>query len=228
MAPNTEIAYFKLKDPKETLEGSGEAATTAQEIFDTIIAIDGVQRIYWGKAVEDPSIVRVFIEWESIEHHTKFQTSEAMGPFVQKFMTIFSETTLMAHSNLKDIVNTARDVYTSPASELLTVFFPAGYTTAQQDKFEADIHKLVNNIGEAKGFRAVAAGWGLEDDIPNLTKPETKGKAFFFLVGWDTIQDHMNVREGDAFKENIHLLRDAEDLQGFLNMHFHGKEVVRK
>lgn len=229
MASTTEIVILKLKDSAETLEGNGKGTATWQDIIDEILSQDGAQRLYWGKAIEDASMVRLFVEWNSIDHHKKFEGSEAYKPFVKKVMTVFSEITLMAHSNLKPLQHTTRDVFTSPASELLSVFFSAEYTTAQRDKFEAGMHQFLKNIeGKAKGSRAAAAGWGVEDDITNLKIPGLKGRAFFLFIGWDKVEDHLQFRGTDAYKENIHFIRDAEDLRDFLNMHFHGKEVVSK
>jgi quinol monooxygenase YgiN len=228
MSPTTEIAILKLKDSTETLEGSSQAASTWQEILDEILSSEGAQRLYWGKAVEDPSLVRLFIEWESLEHHKKVQASEPYAALIEKIDIIFSEVTLVAHSNLKDLQHTARDVFTSPAAELLTVFFPAEYTAAQQEKFEAGMHQLLKNIeGKAKGARAAAAGWGMESDIANLKISGYKGRAFFLCIGWDRVEDHLQFRGTDAYKDNIHFIRDAEDLRDFLNMHFHGKEMVK-
>jgi hypothetical protein len=143
-------------------------------------------------------------------------------------MSIFSEIVLVAHSNLKAIQHTARDVFTSPAAELLTVFFPAEYTVAQQENFEAGMHQFLKNIeGKAEGARAAAAGWGMESDIANLKILGLKGRAFFLFIGWDRVEDHLQFRGTDAYKDNIHFIRDAEDLRDFLNMHFHGKEMVK-
>jgi hypothetical protein len=229
MAPVTEILIAKLKDSAESLEGSGEGASIWQETIDTIIVQDGVQRLYWGKVVEDASMVRMFIDWETFEHHKSFEASDTYHPFVEKFMSICSEVVLMSHSEIIPLDKTVRDVFTSPATELLSVFFPAEYTAVQQDKYKEGIQQLIKSIeGKAKGARAAAIGWAIEDNLPNLQKPELKGRIFFLFIGWDSVEDHLEFRGTDIFKENIHYVRQVEGMQGLLNMHFHGKEVVRK
>lgn len=229
MAPTTEIVILKLKDSTESLEGDSDAATLWSQSLTTILSQPGVQRLHWGTAIEDPSLLRLFIDWDTLSQHKTFEASDAYAPFVENVLSFCLEVTLMAHAILTDLQGTARDVFTSPASELLTVFFPAEYTFAQQSKFESGMHQFLRNIaGKAAGSRAAAAGWGLESDIPNLKIPGLKGRAFFLFIGWERVEDHLRFRGMEAYKENIHFIRDAEDLRNFVNMHFHGKEVVEE
>jgi heme-degrading monooxygenase HmoA len=224
MAPITEVVVLRIAESAGSLEGTGEGASIWKELIQTIIAQDGVQRLYWGLAVEDQTILRLFVVWESLEHHKKFQASEAHGPFIKTALTIFSFL-LMSHTELSPL---AKDVFESPAAELLTAWFPAEYTSTQQETVESNIHKMLKAVdGKAKGSRGGVTGWGVENDVKNLKRPELTGKAFFLFIGWDTVEDHEAFRGTDLFKENIHLLRNAEDMQDFLNMHSHLKEVSR-
>jgi hypothetical protein len=227
MAPTTEIVILKLKDPASSLSDSSPTATLWHSILSTAISQPGAQRLHWGVVIEDPSLVRLFIDWDTLAHHKTFEASEAYAPFVENVLTIFSEITLMAHTDLKDLNGTARDVFTSPASEMLSVFFPTEYTSAQQDTFEKGMYQFLANIeGKAPGSRAAAAGWGFESDIPNLKIEGEKGRAFFLFIGWNKVEDHLAFRGTEAYRENIHFIAGAEVLRGFVNMHMHGREVV--
>lgn len=224
MAPVIEVVVLKIAESTGSLEGTGGGASTWQQLIQTIIAQDGVKRLYWGIAVENSTILRLFVEWDSLDHHKKFQASEAHSPFIKKVLTIFSEFLLVAHTELSA---SGRDVFTSPAVELLTVFFPAEYTSLQQDTVTTNIQKMLLAIeGKAKGVRTGVTGWAIESDLKNLKKPGVKGQALFLFIGWDAVEDHIAFRGTDTYKDNIHFLRDAEDLQDFLNMHSHLKEVA--
>jgi len=88
--------------------------------------------------------------------------------------------------------------------------------------------QFIKNLeGKAKGTRAAAAGWGFEDDLPNLKIAGLKGRTFFLFIGWDAVEDHLQFRTTDAYKDNIHFIRDAEDLRDFLNMHYHAKVITK-
>jgi heme-degrading monooxygenase HmoA len=224
MAPITEVVILRIAESAGSLEGTGDGASVWKELIQTIIAQDGVQRLYWGIGVEDQTILRLFIVWESLEHHKKFQASEAHGPFIKTSLSIFSFL-LVAHTELSPL---AKDVFGSPAAELLTAWFPTEYTSTQQEIVESNVHKMLKAVdGKAKGSRGAVTGWGVENDVKNLKRPGVTGKVFFLFVGWDTVEDHLAFRGSDLYKENIHFFRDAEDMQDFLPMHSHLKEVSR-
>ena len=44
--------------------------------LNAILDQEGAQRAYWSLEVENPSMLRVFIDWDSVDHHTKFAESE--------------------------------------------------------------------------------------------------------------------------------------------------------
>lgn len=60
MAPVTEVAYLTLK-PGVELAGSSTSAQAWSESIRTIQAQEGYQRLYWGVAVENPSLLMLLI-----------------------------------------------------------------------------------------------------------------------------------------------------------------------
>ena len=55
MAPATEIAVLPLVSGAEIEDPSTPAGTVWKSTLDTIHAQSGVQRIYWGRQIENPS-----------------------------------------------------------------------------------------------------------------------------------------------------------------------------
>lgn len=114
---------------------------------------------------------------------------------------------------------------TSPATEVLTVFFPTSYSEADQQKFESNMKELVGALEKnADGFKGSAAGWAIEE-VDNAKAEGGKAKAFVAVIGWQSVKHHHDFRENKAFKDNIHLLRDAKDLVGFEVFHVPFLEV---
>lgn len=108
-------------------------------------------------------------------------------------------------------------------TEFLTVYFPAEYSAEDQKAFEQNIQEFGDVAkGNAEGFRAGRAGWVVEE----LSDPTTseKRKAFVVLAGWDKVESHLNYRNNQAYKDNVHLLRGAKDLKGVVNVHVAVKE----
>lgn len=229
MSSPTEILILKLKDSSETLEGSGPAATTWKDAMNKLLTPDGARRVHWGKVLENPSWVRVFIEWDSLEHCMEFHPTDAFASFAEKTMTVFSDKILVAHAHLEYFHGTACEAFNAPATELLSIFFPADYTDAQAEVFEAGMRRFLQQLmPEAEAARGAAGGWVTEVVPPDPSWPSTNRKTYFLCIGWASVEDHMKARYTQVFKENIHLIREADGFQDLLNMHFHGQEVVQQ
>jgi len=121
-------------------------------------------------------------------------------------MTIVDGSIDMMHANFtphppSDAVSRT----TSPATEVLTCYF-----TAKDESFEGNANKLLDVIKEkAKGFKAASVGWVIEDVEHESIGKGKKGKAFVAVIGWESVEAHMNFRETQDFKDKIHLLREG-------------------
>ena len=76
MAPVTESAHLPLKTGATPADPNSPAGSIWQGALSTILNQPGAQRAYWGLEVEKPSTLRLFVDWESIDHHKKFMESE--------------------------------------------------------------------------------------------------------------------------------------------------------
>ena len=149
-------------------------------------------------------------------------------PFVEHFGTITSlDKIQLYHANLEPHPpNQVLGRSTSPATEILLLYFPTDYSKADQDKFESDTKKLLGIVEKnSDKYTASAGGWVVEElAIPGT---EEKAKAWAGFIGWKSVQDHLDFRFTEVFKENIHLLRGAKDLKKLAVVHYHGNEVQK-
>lgn len=92
------------------------------------------------------------------------------------------------------------------AIEVLSLYFPPDFTSEQKkdiedawDAFEKD------GLQPASELRGVTKGWTLETDVPVLggETPGEKGIAWVLLIGWNSVEGHMENRTRDHFKESI-------------------------
>ena len=94
MAPVTEIAYFPLKAGTNVKDVNSQAGQSWANIISTVLDQDGAQRGYFGMEVENPSMLRVFVDWDTVEQHRKFLASEYTRPFPKRSLywlyTLFS------------------------------------------------------------------------------------------------------------------------------------------
>jgi heme-degrading monooxygenase HmoA len=224
----TEIALLKLKADSNVNDASSAAGKSWQESLKDVLSQPGAQRAYWGTSEETPTMLRLFIDWDSVDSHKNFMSSDSYAAFGGKLMSLLDGVEGVSHANLTPHPpSAALSEKSSPATELLTVYFPKDYSSAQQEKFAADFKQLEQAIKEngKDHYVASAGGWCVEEEVVNPANKEIKGKAFFAAIGWRSVQHHLDFRNTSAFKENIHLLRGAEGLLGLHVEHYHGKEV---
>lgn len=72
----TEIVFLPLQPGKIPDDRTTPAGKVHSELLAILLSQPGVQRAYWGRQVEDPRMLRWFVDWDDIEDHKKFMSSE--------------------------------------------------------------------------------------------------------------------------------------------------------
>lgn len=213
MTPATELATIPLVSGATIEDADSPAGKIWHTTLDTVSQQEGFQRCYWGREVENPSVLQLFVDWDSLDAHKKFIASPIYEAFGKHLMTIVDGPLTMLHANLTPHPATAALGTASPVTEVLTV-----YVEKEENDFVTKINQLAKVISEnADGYKGVAGGWVIED----VEYKGKKGKAYVVTLGWESVEAHMAFRETAAFKENIHLIRD-----GPLGMELHHTEFV--
>ncbi|KIW18669.1 hypothetical protein PV08_02958 [Exophiala spinifera] len=209
----TEIAILPLQEGKTFDDPTTADGQLHAELLKIVLAQPGCQRCYWGRQVEDKNVLRWFVDWDAVESHKQFMASDVYKPFLQSFLTILGGRATLYHAHFDPHpARAALSKTTSPATEIIHMYFPTSYSEEDKKKVADDI-KALSAVLEKEGsdFRAAASGWVEEDvDIPGT---DEKAKAFVVLFGWTSVEAHLAFRETKPFAENIHLLRGAKDLK---------------
>lgn len=98
------------------------------------------------------------------------------------------------------------------------MYFPTSYSKEDQDKVAENAKAAIAIVEkEAKEYRASAGGWVEEEvDIPGTSE---KAKAYVLLIGWTSVEAHLEFRSHSAFKDVIPLLRGNKDLKKLEAVH---------
>ncbi|KAF2147578.1 uncharacterized protein K452DRAFT_314696 [Aplosporella prunicola CBS 121167] len=223
MAPITEIAILPLAAGAAVEDASSPAGQIWNDTLRTVLGRDGAQRAYWGRELENPSTLRLFVDWETLEHHQRFIADASYAPFVKHLLQILDGAPLLYHSQLSPSPPApALSDASAPATELLTVYFPSDLSAEDAATIEANIAKLTAAIVEHGGsvIKGAAGGWVVETLDYDAAKVEGgKAKAYVACVGWESVDAHVKFRDTDAFKQNITLLREAPQLKGVAMAH---------
>ncbi|KAK5107424.1 hypothetical protein LTR62_001285 [Meristemomyces frigidus] len=198
--PTTEIALFPLKAGATPGDPDNHAAPVANDTFDTLKTIDGMQQINFGTRMEDPSQLQLMVTWDKLSSHLDFTKTEAYKPFLSKFLSIVAGEPKMMHADFQPPGALAK-TFAAPTTEFATFYFegepPADYVEKAMECVEV--------IRKEAGAGFLDAAVGVTHEV--VEHEGVKGKAAVLAVGWRSREAHMEFRETKAFKENIHLLR---------------------
>lgn len=116
---------------------------------------------------------------------------------------------------------------TSPATEIVHMYFPNSYSAQDKEKVVHDIKAFIAVLEREAGtaYRASTGGWVEEEvHVPGTTE---KATAYVLLIGWTSVEAHMSFRETKAFADNAQLLLGAKDLKKVEVMHASLTETPR-
>lgn len=96
-------------------------------------------------------------------------------------------------------------------TEVLLVWLPSDISQEAYDAAAKQLQQFADVLAEEPVIQAVNVGRGIENDFPVRDGEEgQKGSLLNLMIGWPSIDAHMQFRETDTFKNNIHLLRGME------------------
>jgi len=108
------------------------------------------------------------------------------------------------------------------ATEVVFFYFPSTLTPPQRETIMTSVEKM-RPVIEASEAMGVYDGWALENDIVNPNAAaETEGEGgegercqvFVNLVGWESVDAHMQFQGSEAFGRNIHHLLGVKEMRG--------------
>ncbi|PVH93542.1 hypothetical protein DM02DRAFT_603839 [Periconia macrospinosa] len=223
----TEVGRMTIKPGIDVTDETTSEGQILTGIWNSLIAAPGGPlRIFWGTEVENPLKLWAFFDWDSVEDHEQFASSHGVE-LTKDFPKILTDGEFTKHIAVQPY---PPDVLRSPVTEVMLAYFPTSIQQATKDANTARFKEFAE-----KGLRACASlqglsyGWGIENDFPvRDAEGEQKGTVFTALIGWPSVEAHMEFRETDAFKENIHLARGMEEMVKVGMFHVKFKGLQRK
>ncbi|KAI9770925.1 MAG: hypothetical protein M1840_002629 [Geoglossum simile] len=207
MATVTQLTTLSLKPDTSIEDPSTEAGRVWNSTLEIIAEQKGREHTFWGREVENSSVVHLHINWSSISSRQAFVDSPAYKPFVSSLSTILTDPPVTCCTTLDPNPATAVFAHgTSPVTELCTFYFALPFSLEAQSAFDETITAFSARVAsKAEGYKATASGWIVEElDNPNIGK----SKGFFLAYGWKSIDAHMRYRDTDDFKETIGGIRE--------------------
>ncbi|KAG9524302.1 hypothetical protein KCV07_g2011, partial [Aureobasidium melanogenum] len=205
MMPVIEVATIPLLAGSNVREQGSEAARIWQDMLTTISQQDGCQDIYYGLEHESPNTAQLFIGWDTIAHHQRFQKLPVYGQMLQSLETILDGSPQLVHFELRRPSDLLTAAISAPVTELATLFLPEKMTS-----FDDNLGSFAKILVEhAEGFVGCAFSWIIEEVEHESFGPGVKGRACILAIGWSSISAHTTFKETGAFKKGLELFKDA-------------------
>ncbi|KAK9311568.1 hypothetical protein V1524DRAFT_403800 [Lipomyces starkeyi] len=187
-APVTAIVILNLQ-PGTAIE------QPLRDIFEVFSRQEGLQRISWGRWEEAAEKVQLFIDWDNLESHRKFEASgadyQAVGAILRPVLVAPPS---MYHVHFSPHPPSA--VLGAPIVELAT-FYSVSAT------FETDITKFLSVLEKAEGCVAITHCF-IDEDLAK-EGGEEKGKAYLAAIGWSSVDAHEKAMTTKDVADSLHL-----------------------
>ncbi|KAI6086146.1 hypothetical protein F4821DRAFT_132565 [Hypoxylon rubiginosum] len=223
MAPVTEL----ILAPINPAVSAAEVASILDASTQTLLAQPGALRVRRSHVLEDPSKTRMFVDWESLEHHQAFAANaEIYGPFRAAMGPLVDANAGPRvppyHVEFVPFPPSELDVHApgtkADVTELLHAYFPPDISDVERDNVERTVREFAVEIGKfADGFTGeMTLGWTVEDDVKFKGEP---CRVLVGVLGWTSVEAHMKVRDHEEFARVIPMLRNLERLKGMEMCH---------
>ncbi|KAK4897530.1 hypothetical protein LTR27_004674 [Elasticomyces elasticus] len=196
--PVTEIATCPLKAGANIGDPNDQTAAVLSSLCDDLRATDGMQQLHFGTRMEDPTMLELVLDWDTLKHHQTFMASDIYGPFMNRLNSICDGNVSGMHIDFVPAGGLSKTL-SAPATEIATFYFDG----EPESDYTDNVAKLDQALQGIDGYLGYTIGITHE----TLEKEDVKGKAAVLTIGWQSREAHMAFRETQAYKDNIHLLR---------------------
>lgn len=126
--------------------------------------------------------------------------SEAYPPFLEKFKTVMAGPPSFMHIDFEGNLAAA---FKAPVTEVATFYYneqPANWAKGVHDFIDLCVENAPPNL-KLHGY---ATGTTYEND---MERDGLKGRAGVLVIGWESVEQHMEFRKMKVFQENAQMMR---------------------
>ncbi|KAI2627593.1 hypothetical protein GGR54DRAFT_421760 [Hypoxylon sp. NC1633] len=182
----------------------GADLTPVYNIFSSMSSVKGSHAIRASQLVEDAEKFTLFVDWDAVDDHLAFQTTDAYKAFMGKVMPHSNGRATVFHAEVTPfpptVLDNAEGRGKTPVAEVVYTYFEP---EADAAKGTAAGQALVAGLSAA-GFGGLTGessiGWTVEKDVD--FKGE-KTRVLVIIIGWESVEAHSKARSTDAYNKVI-------------------------
>ncbi|TGO43655.1 hypothetical protein BCON_1192g00010 [Botryotinia convoluta] len=219
---STEIAVIRLRSAIELdhpfFDNDGEFKAILRDISSAAEFTRG----FWGIEDEDKTLLRVFVNWGPARED---EDNDSISKSLNNLKDV--ESVDIYHVNfLPSLPTKPLDPEISGNTMVETIYFDRDFPHA--DGWVSNFSQKVHNILSLRGhqFKAASGGWTRQKAVAPGTKDECS--VWFAIVGWPSMQAHLEWRDSPEHHENTMLLEQYKDWwKGLVRVHSSMHEIHR-
>ncbi|KAK8070657.1 hypothetical protein PG997_010860 [Apiospora hydei] len=189
-SPVTELVDFTLP-PSADLEPALPAAVA------TLTQQPGCRGARYSRHHEDAAKLTLYVDWDSVAAHEQFcAKTDVYAPFFASLAPLSTTAPAPYHVAFEPPAKGTLDV--APAVE-----------------FFAISEKAAGAQGMDLLVGTPAVGWAVEE----REFKEEKARVLVVMIGWKSVEAHMQYRDTDAFRDSIGMIRGLEAMKGISVYH---------
>lgn len=131
--------------------------------------------------------------------------TEIYPSFAQRFTSVAGGKPTLYHVDFQPDAGALEQAVAAPVTEVATFLFGDAGVPAEYEKGLVDFDAAITKAGIA-GYKGAAYGF-TQEEVEHVAGK--KGKAAVLVIGWDTVDSHLQFRETEVFKEHIGSLRNG-------------------
>ncbi|KAK7946316.1 uncharacterized protein PG986_010637 [Apiospora aurea] len=187
----------------------------------TLTQQPGCRGARYSRHHEDAAKLTLYVDWDSVAAHEQFcAKTDLYAPFVASLAPLSTTAPAPYHVAFEPPAKGVLDV--APAVEVLHLNFPADYGAEKQGvvlKKFGEFFAISEKAAGAQGMDLLvgspAVGWAVEE----REFKEEKARVLVVMIGWKSVEAHMQYRDTDAFRESIGMIRGLEAMKGISVYH---------
>ncbi|TGO31644.1 hypothetical protein BHYA_0460g00020 [Botrytis hyacinthi] len=218
----TEVAVIRLRSPIELNHPFFDDNGEFRAILRKFSAKAEFTRGFWGIEDEDKTLLRVFVNWSSAHG---VEDNDSMSKNFKNLKDIKS-VDIYHVDFLPSLPTRPLDPEISGNTMVETIYFDKDFPHA--DGWVSNFNQKVHNILSLRGhhFKAASGGWARQTAVAPGTMDECS--VWFAIVGWPSMQAHLEWRDSPEHHENKKLLEQYKDWwKGIVRVHSSMHEIYK-
>lgn len=217
----SEFVYFKVKRSVRPEDPNSEEGEALRQVFNVTKHQSGHSSSAWGRTVEDPDVIvwvigKSFYTSKVVYQANNPEWTDARGSTtavkLEPFLAATPQPPSALYTTLRPAITGTDTLTANPITELTALPFPSNMTAAETKALNTELLNFRTVMTEELAQEIAPRSWAMGHvDRPGTIKhtksPTGQAVIRLLVIGWPSVQAHMDAKDTDQFERTIQPLR---------------------